>query len=303
MAEDDEIGPAGEKEKEPEEGDSSSDSNNAVSDSSDSEDDLKEEKDEIDKIGNKKRDAWEKENAYKRRARKSSYLAVVNSNDEKDKNIKEQAKGIHLPLIEAEETIAFLKGLEPKDKKERKKLVRRLEGMRRSRQKLHERLHELCVAQKYGWKVVTRFQQDRLTGEEKEVQRAVEKVRRRDEADHKRSGGPSSKRSRDSRDSRDARGATSRQHHNSGYAGGGFNAGPFGSGYGGFGGGAHSGYGGQWGGPPYNPGPQWPQSQHHPAAAAGASGSQPPPPGTGPPRVCFQCRKEGHLARFCPERK
>ena len=159
--------------------------------SSEEEDEDEEMENKADKIGNKKRDLWEKETAYKKSARRSAYLVVVNSNDEKDKTIKEQAKSLHLPLLEIEENIVFLKGLpQPKEKKAREKLVKRLEGNRRARHKLHERLHELCVAQKYGWKVVTRFQNDRLEGEEKEVQRAVERVRRDDD---KRSGGPSSK--------------------------------------------------------------------------------------------------------------
>ena len=103
-----------------------------------------------DRTGDKNRDQWEKETPFQRSARKAKYVVVVNLQEDKDKAIKEQAKSLYLPLLETEETIDYLKGLpEPKDKKDKAKWVKRIEGLRCSRKILHGRLHELCVANKH----------------------------------------------------------------------------------------------------------------------------------------------------------
>ena len=154
-----------------------------------------------DKAGNKIRDAWEQESAFQRSARRAEYAVVANSQEDKDKSIKHQSKSLHEPLQEVELTIEYLKDQpEPKEKKAKERLVKRIEGLRRSRKLMHERLYELCIAQKHGWKVVTTYQHDKLEGEAKEVQKAVEKTRKQEEEAEKKSGGPSSKRAREQRE-------------------------------------------------------------------------------------------------------
>ena len=246
-----------------------------------------------DRSGNKARDAWESESAFQRNARKAEYLVVVKSQEDKDKSIKQQAKSLHEPLEETELTIEYLKEQpEPKEKKEKDKLVQRIEGLRRRRKRLHEWLYELCIAQKHGWKVVTTYQHDKLEGEAKEVQKVVEKVRKEEEAEGKK--GSAAKRARS--DNREPKASHPRR-------------GPRGNSYAGeFGG--YGGYGGQWSGPqPMYHHPPWyrptygggsaPAAPGPPAATATSSG----PTASGAPRTCFQSRKEGHVARFCPERK
>ena len=164
------------------------------SSSEDEDEDFEVKPKEDSKLGIKKRDAWERETPYQRSARKAEYKVLVSLQEDKDKAIREQAKSLVFPLEETEKTIEYLKGqAEPEDKKERTKLVRRIEGLRRSRQILHSRLYELCVANKHGWKVVTSYKNHKLTGEEREVQKAVERVRKAEEAAKKQMNTPEAK--------------------------------------------------------------------------------------------------------------
>ena len=133
--------------------------------------------------GNKgTRKDWEKETAAERLARRTKYLELANDKDPKTVSLQQQAKAMAEPVIEIEDFVLYVRRFNLTGASQQQQTVydRNIAKVKGAIRKITDRLDVLHVANRHGWQIAKRLIERRQTGEDKELQLAIDDVRKRE---------------------------------------------------------------------------------------------------------------------------
>ena len=130
----------------------------------------------------KTRKDWERETAAERLARRTKYLELANDKDAKTVSLQQQAKAMAEPVIEVEDFLLYVRtfnltGVNPQQQQVYNRNVAKVKSAIKTMQ---QRLEVLHVANRHGWEIAKRLIERRQTGDDKELQLAIDDVRKRE---------------------------------------------------------------------------------------------------------------------------
>ena len=125
---------------------------------------------------------WERETAAEQLARRTKYLELANDKDAKTVSLQQQAKVMAEPVIEVEDFLLYvctfnLTGVNPQQQQVYNRNIAKVKAAIKTMQQSLEVLH---VANRHGWEIAKRLIERRQTGDNKELQLAIDDVRKRD---------------------------------------------------------------------------------------------------------------------------
>ena len=125
---------------------------------------------------------WEKETAAERLARRTKYLELANDRDPKTISLQQQAKAMAEPVIEIEDFILYVRTFNLTGANAQQQTVynRNIAKVKAALKAITDRLDVLHVANRHGWDIAKRLIERRQTGEDKELQLAIDDVRKRE---------------------------------------------------------------------------------------------------------------------------
>ena len=125
---------------------------------------------------------WEKETAAERLARRTKYMELANDRDPKTVSLQQQAKAMAEPVIEIEDFILYVRTFNLTGANAQQQTVynKNIAKVKAAVKTITDRLDILHVANRHGWEIAKRLIERKQTGEEKELQLAIDDVRKRD---------------------------------------------------------------------------------------------------------------------------
>ena len=125
---------------------------------------------------------WEKKTAAERLARRTKYLELANDRDPKTISLQQQAKAMAEPVIEMEDFILYVRTFNLTGANAQQQMVynQNIAKAKAALRSITDRLDVLHVANRHGWDIAKRLIERRQTGEDKELQLAIDDVRKRE---------------------------------------------------------------------------------------------------------------------------
>lgn len=113
-------------------------------------------------------------------ARRTKYLELANNKDPKNISLQQQAKAMAAPAIEIEDFILYVRTFSLTGANAQQQTVYNcnIAKVKAALKSLTDRLDVLHVAHRHGWEIAKRLIERRQTGEDKELQLAIDDVRR-----------------------------------------------------------------------------------------------------------------------------
>ena len=125
---------------------------------------------------------WERESAAERLARRTKYMELANDKDPKTVSLQQQAKAMAEPVIEIEDFILYVRTFNLTGATAQQQAVydKNMAKVKAAVKVITERLDILHVANRHGWEIAKRLIERKQTGEDKELQLAIDDIRKRD---------------------------------------------------------------------------------------------------------------------------